>query len=197
MVRFPLGKFLEHQIHRVLKFLIVFPDLHGIDELDEGGKVLFLHRGFIVDIPDKGAVQKRFRLDPEIVPGLTLALGVGDQRCHQFQDVLFAVKIGKRIVVHGLLEVDGIKDLNAVWLIDHLAVFILHSLINRVSMLIFYRLMILAQPGAHFRRTALEHLAALHQNGPLGVRDHIGRVHLHQIRLQPKPSLTGTGTAHD
>ena len=76
--------------------------------------------------------------------------------------------------MHGLLEVDGIEDFNAVWLIDHLAVFILHSLINRVSMLIFYRLMILAQPGAHFRRTALEHLAALHQNGPLGVRDHIG-----------------------
>ena len=68
----------KHQIHRVLELLVILSDLHGIDELDEGGEILFLHRGLVVDIPDKGAVQKRFRLDPEIIPGLALALGVGD-----------------------------------------------------------------------------------------------------------------------
>ena len=53
---------IKHQVHRVLELLVVLPDFHGVDELDECGKVLFFHRGFIVDIPDKGAVQKRFRL---------------------------------------------------------------------------------------------------------------------------------------
>ena len=61
-----------------------------------------------MDIPDKGAVQKRFRLDPEIVSGLALAFGVGDQRCHQLQNILFRVDVCKGVIVHGLLEVDGI-----------------------------------------------------------------------------------------
>ena len=52
----------KHQIHRVLELLVILPDLHGIDELDEGGELLFLHRGLVVDIPDKGAVQQRLRL---------------------------------------------------------------------------------------------------------------------------------------
>ena len=67
---------IKHQVHRVLELLVVLPDFHGVDELDECGKVLFFHRGFIMDIPDEGAVQKRFRLDPEIIPGFALALRV-------------------------------------------------------------------------------------------------------------------------
>ena len=52
----------KHQVHRVLELLVVLPDLHRVDELDESGKVLFFHRGFIVDISDEGAIQKRFCL---------------------------------------------------------------------------------------------------------------------------------------
>ena len=33
-------------------------------------------RGFIVDISDEGAVQKRFRLDPEIISSLAFSLGI-------------------------------------------------------------------------------------------------------------------------
>ena len=62
----------KHQVYGVLELLVILPDLHRVDELDEGGEILFLHRGLVVDIPDEGAVQKRFRLDPEIVPGLAL-----------------------------------------------------------------------------------------------------------------------------
>ena len=47
-------------------------------------------------------------LDPEIVSGLAFAFGIGNQRCYQLQDVLFAMDIGERVIVHGLLEVDGI-----------------------------------------------------------------------------------------
>ncbi len=61
-----------------------------------------------MDISDKGTVQKRFCFYPEIVSGLAFAFGVGDQRCYQLQDVLFAMDIGERVIVHGLLEVDGI-----------------------------------------------------------------------------------------
>ena len=109
MVGFPLFQLIEHQVHGVFELLIVLPDLHAVDHLDEGGKVLFLHRGFVVDVADQRAVQKRLCLDPEIIPGLALALGVGDQRCHQLQDVLFAMDIAEGVIVHRLLEVDGIE----------------------------------------------------------------------------------------
>ena len=37
------------------------------------------------------------RTDPEIVPGLAFAFGVGNQRRYQLQDVLFAMDIGERV----------------------------------------------------------------------------------------------------
>ena len=61
--------------------------------------------------------------------------------------------IGERVIVHGLLEVDGIEDLDAVRLINDLAVFILHGL------------SVLPQFGC----APLEHFSALHQNGSLRV----------------------------
>ena len=59
-------------------------------------------------IANKRAVQQGFCFYPEIVSGLAFAFGIGDQRCYQLQDVLFAMDIGERVIVHGLLEVDGI-----------------------------------------------------------------------------------------
>ena len=94
-----------------------------------------------------------------------ITLGVGDQRCHQLQDVLFAMDIAEGVIVHRLLEVDGVQHLDLVWLIHDFAVFVLH------------RLAVLAQLG----RTPLEHFAALHQDGALGIGNDVGAVHLHQI----------------
>ena len=74
------------------------------------------------------------------------------------------MNVRKGVLVHGLLEVDGIENLNTIRLIDHLAVFVLYGLIDRIAVPVLYWLMVLAQLGTHFRRTALEHLAALHQN---------------------------------
>lgn len=122
-----------------------------------------------MDVPNEGAVQQRFRLDPEIVPGLALAFGISNESRDQLQDVLFRVDVGEGVVVHRLLKVDGIQNLDVVRFIDHLAVFTLHGLINRVPMPVFYRLVVLAQLGAHFRRTALEHLAAFHQDRAFSV----------------------------
>ena len=60
----------KHQVHGVFELLVILPDLHCIDELDEGGEILFLHRGFVVDVPDEGTVQKlfpRFTMDAMII----------------------------------------------------------------------------------------------------------------------------------
>ena len=48
---------LEHQIHRVFKFLIVLPDLHRVNHFQQGGEVLFLRWGLIVDIADQRRKQ--------------------------------------------------------------------------------------------------------------------------------------------
>ena len=100
----------KHDVHRVLELFVILTDLHGIDEFDQGGEVLFLHRRFIVDISDQGTVKQRLRFGPKLITGFTVAFGVGDQRGDELQDVLFTVDIGKGIVVHRLLKVDRIQD---------------------------------------------------------------------------------------
>ena len=57
----------------------------------------------------------------------------------------------------------------------------------------FTGLPVLAQLG----RTPLEHFAALHQDGALGIGNDVGAVHLHQIRLEPEAGLAGTAAADD
>ena len=54
-------------------------------------------------------IRDSLRLDPEIVPGLALALGIGDERCYQLQDVLLRVDVAEGVIVHRLLEVDGVQ----------------------------------------------------------------------------------------
>ena len=62
VIRLPLRQLLEGQIHVVLKGLIVLAYLHGVDELDERGEVLFLLGGFVVDIADERRVEQRLGL---------------------------------------------------------------------------------------------------------------------------------------
>ena len=49
--------------------------------------ILILGRPLENDVGNQGAVQKRFRFRPERIALLALALGVGDQGVHEFQDV--------------------------------------------------------------------------------------------------------------
>lgn len=100
----------KHDVDRILELFVILTDLHGIDELDQGSNVLFLHRGFVVDISDQGTVEQRLGLCPEFVTGFTVAFRVGDQRSNELQDVLFAVDIGEGIVVHALFEIDSIEN---------------------------------------------------------------------------------------
>ena len=62
VVRFFLLQIFKHQIHRVLKILVIFTDFHSVDEFDERGKVLFLLRRLIVDVPDESTVKQDFCL---------------------------------------------------------------------------------------------------------------------------------------
>lgn len=90
-------------------------------------------------------------------------------------------RVGKGVIVHGLLEVDGIEDFDPVRLIDDLAALILHGLA------------VLAQLGC----TALEHFTALHQNGAFGIGDYIGTVHLHEGGFDEKTGLAAATAADD
>lgn len=117
MIRVAFPQLRKHQIDGVLELLVVLPHLHRIDELQQGGEVLLLLRGLEVYVPDERRVEQRLRLHPKIVPGLALALGVGDERRHQFKHILLRVDIGEGVVVHGLLEVDGVQNFDAVALV--------------------------------------------------------------------------------
>src|SRR5699024_6710232 len=58
--------------------------------------------------------QELFRFVPKGITAFSFASGVGHKGCHQLQDVLFAVDIVEGIITHGLLEVDGVENLDAV-----------------------------------------------------------------------------------
>ena len=77
VVRFPPGEVLEHEVHRVLIPLVIFPDLHDIEKFQQCGEVLFLLRGLVVDIGNKRRKQELFRLVPEGITAFSLAAGVG------------------------------------------------------------------------------------------------------------------------
>jgi len=67
-----------------------------------------------VDVAHERGIEECFRLHPEIIPSFAFTLGFGDECRHQLQDVLFALDVGKGIVVHGFVEVDGIEDLDLI-----------------------------------------------------------------------------------
>ena len=69
-----------------------------------------------MDVADKRRIEQRFSLDPKIVTGFALALGIGNQRRDQLQDVFLRMDVGKWVIVHTLSEIDGVQDFQAVML---------------------------------------------------------------------------------
>ena len=53
---------IKHQVYRVFELLVILPDFHGVDELDEGREILLLYRSLIVDIANERTIEKRFCL---------------------------------------------------------------------------------------------------------------------------------------
>ena len=67
-----------------------------------------------MDVSYERRVEEGLRFDPEIVPRLSLAFRVGDQRGDELQDVLLGMDIGERVIMHRLPEIDRVEDLDAV-----------------------------------------------------------------------------------
>ena len=77
-----------------------------------------------MDVSDQCSVKQRLCFYPEIISGFAVAFGVGDQNGYQLQNILFAVNVSEGIVMHTLLEVDGIQDLQSVSEVEqHLTAF--------------------------------------------------------------------------
>ena len=145
MVRIFLLQCVKEQVNGVLKALVVLPHLHSVQHLYQCGKILFVGRGLVVDIADQRRIQKRLRLDPEIVTGLSLPFGVGDQGSDNLQNILFRMDIRKGIEMHTFLEIDGIEYPDFIRLIYGFPVLPL----NRFSLLV------------QLRRAPLQHLPYL------------------------------------
>ncbi len=74
VVRVFLRQRIEHHVHRVLKILIILSGFHGIDHVDQRGKILLLRRRNVMQIANQRRVQKRFAFDPEIFTAYFLRL---------------------------------------------------------------------------------------------------------------------------
>ena len=68
----------KDQVHLVLVAVVILMDFHHIQKIHERGKVLLLLRGFLQDKGNQGGVEELFTLLPELVPGFSVSLGVGD-----------------------------------------------------------------------------------------------------------------------
>ena len=110
MLRIFLRQFFKIQIHRVFVILIIFPDIHLVQHIDQRGEVLLLRWKLIMDIAYKGNIQKRLRFDPEVFAGLAFSFGIGDKHGNELQDILLTMDIGERIVVHRFAKVDGVES---------------------------------------------------------------------------------------
>ena len=62
-----------------------------------------------MDVADERHVEQLFGVRPELVALLPAARGVGYEAGHELEDILLAVDIAEWVVVHGLLEVDGVQ----------------------------------------------------------------------------------------
>ena len=101
MLGVALGEAVKHIVHGVLEALVILPDFHAVYHFHQRVHVPFFLRPLKDDIGHKGAVQKGFRLRPELVPLLAVPLGVGNQSVDELQNIAFRLDVGHGVVVHG------------------------------------------------------------------------------------------------
>ena len=106
----------KRQVHLVLVAVVILVDFHHVQKIHERGEVLLLLRGFLQDKGNQGGVEELLALLPELVPGFSVSLGVGNQSSDELQDILFTVKIHKGVIMETFLEVNGVEHLDAVGL---------------------------------------------------------------------------------
>ena len=57
-----------------------------------------------------GSTNSSLAMWQSIHTGLSVSFGIQNQGIHQFQNVLFAVNIQKRVIVHAFLKIDRVQD---------------------------------------------------------------------------------------
>ena len=100
-IRLALFQPLEHIVHGVEKVLVILLHFHAGDHVNQRIHVALLLGALKNDVPQQGAIQKRFGLRPERITLFALALGVGDQGVYKLQDVRLVLDVGQRVIVHG------------------------------------------------------------------------------------------------
>ena len=114
MFRFAFFQCFKHQIDGILEIFVVLPNLHRVNHADQHRKVSIFFRNNTIQIADQGGIEQRFRLFPEGVVAFTLSFCIENQAVYQFQNILFAMDIRQRIIVHRLFEIDCVEYLDAV-----------------------------------------------------------------------------------
>ena len=196
-----LCQFLKHQVYCIFEIFIIFPCFGSIYHIYQSFKILRFFVTLIIDIANICRIKQTLGFHPKIFPGfIALAFGIYDQSVYQFQNILFAVQIVKRIIVHRLVEIDRVYNLYVVRLKNDFSVFVQYpALFIKVIAFVFVfklypipvtliRIYLIVINRAAF----LQHIADLDKHRTFRICDHIGRVHLHYVGLYKEPCLTCT-----
>ena len=97
-------------VHRGLVLLVLLPHLRRPEQLHHCGEVLFLGRGLVLEVQDKGHEQHGGRCVPKGVVGLAVLGGGGFKQVgHQTLDVVVVPQIDKGVVAEALLHIEQIQ----------------------------------------------------------------------------------------
>lgn len=104
----------EQQVERGLEVLVVLACLRHGEQRQEARQVVVLLREPVAQERDEGRVQHLLRVLPERVSRLAVAVCVHDVAVDEGEDVRVRLHVPERVVVHGLVEVDGVERLDLV-----------------------------------------------------------------------------------
>ena len=62
-----------------------------------------------MDVANEGCVEQLLGVRPKLVAAFALPGRVGDETGDELQNIFLAMDVRKRVVMHGLLEVDGVE----------------------------------------------------------------------------------------
>ena len=99
----------EQQVERGLEVLVVLSGLGHGEQRQQVRQVVVLRREPVAQKGDEGGVQHLLRVLPEGVSRLAVAVGVHDVAVDEGEDVGVRLHVLERVVVHGLIEVDGVE----------------------------------------------------------------------------------------
>ena len=104
----------EQQVERRLEVLVVLARLRHGEQRQQARQVVVLRWEPVAQEGDEGGVEHLLRVLPERVARLAVAVGVHDVAVDEREDVGIGLHVPERVVVHRLIEVDGVEGLDLV-----------------------------------------------------------------------------------